>query len=768
MDNPSHADVFVSYHSSDAAAAQAFASMLRAHALHVQCDTLKDEAIDDASRTPVALRTKVFVAWISMEYCNHAALQREFMQVFAASTVHTPRERILLIDSLNTHDAALPSTLRAGCKVLRPNQLSEFTQHLASHTKRLAGVICKESAPPELHRDFIGRLGHLWHLNEALGIAPAPLRCVQLVGDPGAGKTWLADAYAQLFAAAYPAGVFRVDAGWFEGASPQQLRVMRTLAWREVATKLGIDCDSLDAETIDLRVQECLEQRGRPYIWIIDHVPARQNSEDLRTWFAPSTHGATILISRSDEYASLGAQITVAGLDEDEARTLLHRHKPMATAQEAAAGRQLIQQLGHHALALHFAANRLARSTYDRMLLQLAAPAREAAQLADSLAPTLEHPQLVGIAVSLQRSILRLSPQARQALRLASVLAAAAPVPFALLTTALAQHVRSASTHTTVSQTQLAVDELFCFALAQRVDHDRLIVTPLVREGVLGCESPADLDGARDLLVAILAGELPQALAPNGSNHYWSWIPHVLHITRTAKPSSQLLEVSSWLARFDMLGALFTGNRRAVALLEQGDLSNAQQLLDMELAARRSGLGDNHPQTVTPVNNLAVALSLRGDFARARTLFEEAIEVRRKSLGDNHSGLLTPLNNLGVVLWHEGEHAKARALFEKVVELRRELLGDRHPETLVSMRNLAVALRHDGEYVAAQSLLEHVVEVRRAALGTQHIDTYTAMASLAETLREHSEAILARISETFSLDTSSLLSHEAGVRIARA
>jgi hypothetical protein len=69
--------------------------------------------------------------------------------------------------------------------------------------------------------------------------------------------------------------------------------------------------------------------------------------------------------------------------------------------------------------------------------------------------------------------------------------------------------------------------------------------------------------------------------------------------------------------------------------------------------------------------------------------------------------------------------------------------------------------------VAARSLLEHVVEVRRAALGTQHVDTCTAMASLAETLREHSEAILARISETFSLDTT-LLPHETGVRIARA
>jgi tetratricopeptide (TPR) repeat protein len=766
MDDSPQSDLFISYHSSDADAAQAFAGMLRAHALDVHCEALAEEATHAAARTLSALRTKVFVAWVSAEYCNHAMLQREFMEAVAASTAHAAHERILLIDSLAPRASSLPSILQASCRVVRPHQISELTEPVASHTKRLVGAIGRASTAPGVHRDFIGRIGHLWHLHEALGVAATSTRCVQLIGDPGAGKTWLADEYARLFAAAYPGGVFRLDAGWFEGASPQQLRIMRTLMWREVAGPLGIDCESLDDETIDSRVRACLDASGQPYLWIIDHVPARQAADELRAWLAPSARGATVLIARTDEYAALGAQIVVAGLDEQEARTLLQRHKPMATPQEVAAGRQLIQQLGHHALALHFAASRLARSTYDRMLLQLVAPSREAAQLADSLAPALDHPQLIGIAVSLQRSIARLSPQARHVLRLACVVAAA-PVPLALLHTALAQQVRSAAAHTALSQTQLAIDELFGFGLAQRLDHDRLSITPLVREGVLGCESPAELDAARDLVVAILAGELPQALAADSSNHYWSWIPHVLHITRTATPSSQLVEVSGWLARFGALGALLTGNRRAVVLLEQGDISNAQQLLDMEVAARRIGLGEDHPQTVTPVNNLAVAHSLRGEFAQARKLFEQAIELRRRALGDDHNGLLTPLNNLGVVLWHEGEHAKARALFEKVAELRRQLLGERHPETLVSMRNLAVALRHDGEYVAARTLLEHVVEVRGAALGAQHVDTYTAMAGLAETLREHSEAILARIAETFSLDTP-LLPHEAGARIARA
>jgi Flp pilus assembly protein TadD len=369
----------------------------------------------------------------------------------------------------------------------------------------------------------------------------------------------------------------------------------------------------------------------------------------------------------------------------------------------------------------------------------------------------------VGIAVTLHRSITQLTTQARHALRLAAVLGNA-PVPLALITTALAQHVRGPSANS-VSHTQLAIDELLGFGLAHRTSDDFLCVTPLVRAATLAVEKEQENASARDLLVAVLAGELPQSPDAEDRNPYARWIPHVLHLARTGSPSAQLIEINAWLARFDTLGSLRSGNRRAVTLLQRGDLSNAQQLLDMELAARRMGWGEHHLQTVTPVNNLAVALSLRGEFSKARTLLEQAIDLRRKALGEDHAALLTPLNNLGVVLWHEGEQRQARTLFERVVELRRQLLGDTHPDTLVSMRNLAVVLRSDGEYVAARNLLEHVVEVRRKSLGNQHVDTCTAMASLAQTLREHSEAILVRITDTLSLDTS-LLGHDRVVRTA--
>ncbi|HVF17755.1 MAG TPA: tetratricopeptide repeat protein [Steroidobacteraceae bacterium] len=769
MDDSSLIDVFISHHPVDAANALSLASALEARNLKVKCEPPSSEWPHQvADRLASVTQAKIFVAWITAEYCVQAAAQREFMIAFAAASARSQtRERIVAIDALNTREASLPEILRAGCRVERPQDVNAIAERIASQLTRVRDAIEAQPSRKVMEpgtRDFAGRIGHLWQMHEALARTQTNSSIVGLTGDGGSGKSWLVDEYARTFESVYSGGIFRLDAGWFDKPTPTDFEAVREFVWRQLALRLGIETRTLTLEQLETRITKRLNEIDRPYLWIVDHVPAGQALDAVRAWFAPTAKGATIFACRCDDYVPLGTPVVVSGIDDESARLLLERHKPMATTQELAGGRQLIEQLGHHALSLHLAAARLGRSTYDRLLLQLAAPPTQAAQLADALAEQLSHPQLVGIAVSVHRSIVHLSAHARHALRLAAVLANA-PVPLALVTTALAQHTRGSTTHTSVSNTQLAIDEILGFGLAQRTSDDFLSVTPLVRTATLAIDKEHEITAAHDLLIATLAGELPQSPEPSDTNPYAAWIPHILHLVRTATPSTQLIEINAWLSRFERLGSLKSGNRRAVTMLESGDFASAQQLLDMELASRRMGLGNDHLQTAAPVNNLAVALSLRGDFGRAKALLEQAIDVRRKALGDKHRDLLTPLNNLGVVLWHEGDQSKARVIFERVVELRQQLLGDTHPDTLVSMRNLAVVLRADGEYVAARNLLEHVVEARRKALGTQHVDTCTAMASLAETLREHSEAILARISDTLKLD-GPMLGHDGAARPA--
>ena len=73
-------------------------------------------------------------------------------------------------------------------------------------------------------------------------------------------------------------------------------------------------------------------------------------------------------------------------------------------------------------------------------------------------------------------------------------------------------------------------------------------------------------------------------------------------------------------------------------------------------------------------------------------LFRQALEIDRQTLGDDHPDTLTTMNNLAATLRNQGDLAGARALQEQVLEARRRVLGEEHPDTLTSMNNLAETL----------------------------------------------------------------------------
>ena len=63
--------------------------------------------------------------------------------------------------------------------------------------------------------------------------------------------------------------------------------------------------------------------------------------------------------------------------------------------------------------------------------------------------------------------------------------------------------------------------------------------------------------------------------------------------------------------------------------------------------------------------------------------------MRRELLGDRHPGTRSPLNNLGNLLADKGDRAAAKPLSREALEGMREILGSRHPTTLIVTNNLA-------------------------------------------------------------------------------
>ena len=97
-------------------------------------------------------------------------------------------------------------------------------------------------------------------------------------------------------------------------------------------------------------------------------------------------------------------------------------------------------------------------------------------------------------------------------------------------------------------------------------------------------------------------------------------------------------------------------------------------------------------------------LQVQGKLAEAEPYYREALEKRRRVLGEEHPDTLSSINNMGLLLRDQGKLDQAEPYYSEALEKSRRVLGEEHPDTLTSMSNLAGTLSDQGDLVGARSL----------------------------------------------------------------
>jgi tetratricopeptide (TPR) repeat protein len=165
----------------------------------------------------------------------------------------------------------------------------------------------------------------------------------------------------------------------------------------------------------------------------------------------------------------------------------------------------------------------------------------------------------------------------------------------------------------------------------------------------------------------------------------------------------------------------------AIALQDAGDFDGALPLFEEVLAVARSIYGDDHPGTLTSINNLANMHSDMGDHDLALPLHTEALAGRRRLLGDEDPDTLFSINNLAAMHSDMGNHGPALPLCEEALAGRRRVLGNAHPDTLSAISNMAIVRDRMGEHAAAATLMREALTGWRRVLGEDHPHTQAAI-----------------------------------------
>ncbi len=167
----------------------------------------------------------------------------------------------------------------------------------------------------------------------------------------------------------------------------------------------------------------------------------------------------------------------------------------------------------------------------------------------------------------------------------------------------------------------------------------------------------------------------------------------------------------------DHPSSLTSLNQLADFLFSQGRIDEVEPLDRKTLEIRRRVLGEDHPDTLRSLNGLAATLFSQGRYIEATPLFEEGLAIRRRTLGDSHPDTLMLANNLAAVYLELGRAAEAEVLQREVVEGRTRVLGEAHDQTAMSVHNLGVTLAQLGRYEEAEEQLRRAISVRREMPG---------------------------------------------------
>ncbi|KAJ6523053.1 hypothetical protein B0H19DRAFT_1345707 [Mycena capillaripes] len=165
----------------------------------------------------------------------------------------------------------------------------------------------------------------------------------------------------------------------------------------------------------------------------------------------------------------------------------------------------------------------------------------------------------------------------------------------------------------------------------------------------------------------------------------------------------------------------------------------------------RRDFGDDHPETLYPMEDLAYTHHELGEYMAARDLRVVVLEKRRVLLGDEDPLTLHSMGALGATFINLGQFKKGEGLEVMLLEKQSEVLGEEHPDTLHTMRNLADTYRILSRLPEAERLVIQVLEKQREILGDGHPDTLRSMQNLATIYGE-----LGRLTEAEGLEVQVL------------
>jgi pimeloyl-ACP methyl ester carboxylesterase len=154
------------------------------------------------------------------------------------------------------------------------------------------------------------------------------------------------------------------------------------------------------------------------------------------------------------------------------------------------------------------------------------------------------------------------------------------------------------------------------------------------------------------------------------------------------------------------------------------------------------------PEFSPSVNARAMALLDQGDGVQAEQLLRELLAAQEKTLDATHRNLGITFNSLGRVYFERGSYDQAEPMFKKALAINRKARAPSDPEIALSAFYLAAVYQAQGRGREAEPLYQQALRIEEVAYGPAHRELVTTLETYAGLLRE-----LGRSSEARNLES---------------
>jgi hypothetical protein len=714
-------DVFLSYPHRDKEPVRELVAALRAEGLTVwldESDVGAFQHIHDRVASGIA-ESRALLAWYSRNYAASRPCQWEL----SAAWVCEGGDRILVVNPHGDDKHIRPRSL-VRRSYLGAADLTDVARKVKSRLADFASAIGDDNSFSQpLHygrqlvgsNHFVGRDDLLWKIHDALSESGAAMltgsmrSVVQLCGFGGVGKSVLAEEYALRFGASYPGGVFWLKAYGNDATdtpmSEKDRDGERARQLSEFASRLHIRTEGMQPSDIQGALARLLAG-GRRSLWIVDDVPYYPEGEAILKWLSPHADVPTLITTRDRTHSSLGELIAVDVLSPEESLALLETHRKVADTEREAA-RELLDALGHHALAVEITGSFLGDEqsvSVGDFLAELRNPREDILELAAELADALPLGHSPRIVATLESTFNHLKEPARDLLCLASCLASA-PIPKELIEAVFA---RLGATGSPSIRRMKAAGETDRFALSRRepTPADALSVHTLV------ARAARSHPGSRERLGKIRAAA----------------VAALTDLLRGIFSLGSILRQSLVITHARVISAPLTTAEEAMLLvmvantdLNRGDLETAQRLARRAYDYCRSELGEDSLETCHAKCGIAVVLLAHGDVAGAREILEAVVPVFERSLPAGDIFRVGAQLGLALAVAAQGDAETAYRLSEAALS-EAESRGADHPMTLKVKTSMGQILYTQGDLEGAMRLHGEVSAARRRVVDGMDVD----------------------------------------------